>query len=315
MNNKPGDTRMKIAIIGGTGFVGSTIARQLVTAGHQVSLLIRDGSEHKTPDIALWRRTSGDIDDAAALDETVADCDAVVYSIGLLREFPSRGITFENAQYQGVVRTVSAATRANVRRFVLLSANGVRSPGTAYQETKLRAEQHLAQSNLSAAILRPSVIFGDPHGTMEIATQLHRDMVAVPVPAIGFFTGASPGEGAVRMSPVHVDDVALAAMNLLQDPAATGTFELGGPEVLSWTEMIHRIAAAAGKSKWVIPMPIALMKLAATLLDRIPAFPVTRDQLTMLAEGNTADPDVLEGLIGRPARRFNEENLAYLKGS
>ena len=164
-------------------------------------------------------------------------------------------------------------------------------------------------------MLRPSVIFGDPGPNMEIATQLYRDMVAPPVPAIGFFSGISPKSGAVLMSPVHVDDVALAACKLLQDSAATGTYLLGGPEVLSWTEMIHRIAGAVGKRKWVMPMPIALMKLAATLLDRIPAFPVTRDQLTMLAEDNTAEPDVLERLIGRPAQAFDNETLAYLKGN
>lgn len=306
---------MKVAIVGGTGFVGSSIARELVTSGHQVSLLVRKGSEHKTPDIEVWRKTSGDIDDSAALDQAVADCDAVVYSVGLLREFPARGITFENAQYLGVVRTADAAIRANARRFVLLSANGVKVPGTAYQETKYRAEQHVSESDLSAVILRPSVIFGDPHGNMEFATQLHRDMVAPPVPAIGFFSGFSPNAGAVRMSPVHVDDVALAACKLLQDSTATGTYELGGPEVLSWTDMVQRIASAVGKRKWVVPMPIALMKLAATVLDRIPAFPVTRDQLTMLAEHNTVEPAVLERLIGRPPKPFSHDNLEYLKGS
>ena len=305
---------MNVAILGGTGFVGSNIARKLADSGHQVSLLIREGSEHKAPEIAVWRTTSGDIDNNSALDKTLADCDAVIYSIGLLREFPSRGITYENTQYEGVVRTADAAIRAKVRRFILLSANGVRDPGTAYQETKFRAEQYLANSDLEVSVLRPSVIFGDPQGNMEFATQLHRDMVAAPVPAIGFFSGISPGSGAPRMSPVHIDDVADAACALLEDVPADSPYVLGGPEVLSWTEMIHRIAAAVGKRKWVIPMPIALMKLAATLLDRIPAFPVTRDQLTMLAEGNTAEPDVLERLLGRPAKRFNEANLAYLKG-
>lgn len=306
---------MKVAIIGGTGFVGSNIARALVKSGHQVSLLIRKGSEPKAPQVEVWRTTAGDIDDSAALDQALAECDAVVYSVGLLREFPSRGITFENTQFEGVVRTADAASRMNVGRFVLLSATGVRVPGTAYQETKYRAEQHLMAGNLDVAVLRPSVIFGDPGPNMEIATQLYRDMVAPPLPAIGFFSGMSPKSGAVRMSPVHVDDVALAACQLLQNSAASGVHLLGGPEVLAWTEMVHRIATAVGKRKWVVPMPIALMKLAASLLDRIPAFPVTRDQLTMLAEDNTAAPDVLERLIGRPAKQFNNATLSYLKGN
>jgi NADH dehydrogenase len=214
-----------------------------------------------------------------------------------------------------VVNSVAAAKRTGVQRFILISANGIRIPGTAYQETKLRAEQHLAASGLDATILRPSVIFGDPGENMEFATQLYRDMVASPMPAVGFFTGFSPGSGAVLMSPVHVADVAAAVAAVLQHSPGPDPLILGGPDVLSWSEMIRRIAAAVGKSKLIIPMPIALMKLAATLLDRIPAFPVTRDQLTMLAENNIAKPATLEQLIGRSPRAFAAENLTYLKGA
>ena len=295
---------MKIAILGGTGFVGSNIAAALASSGHQVS---------------LWhwccRTSAGDINDEAALDAALAECDAVIYSIGLLREFPDRGITFENTQYEGVVNSVAAAKRAGVERFILISANGIRIPGTAYQGTKLRAEQHLAASGLDATILRPSVIFGDPGENMEFATQLYRDMVASPMPAVGFFTGLSPESGAVLMSPVHVADVAAAVAAVLQNPTGPEPLVLGGPDVLSWPEMIRRIAAAVGKSKLIIPMPIAVMKLAATLLDRIPAFPVTRDQLTMLAENNIADPATLGQLIGRSPQAFVAENLTYLKGA
>lgn len=306
---------MKIAILGGTGFVGSNIASALAGSGHQVSLLVRPGSEDKVPDITVWRTSAGDINDEAALDAALAECDAVIYSIGLLREFPDRGITFENTQYEGVVNSVAAAKRTGVQRFVLISANGIRIPGTAYQETKLRAEQHLAASGLDTTILRPSVIFGDPGDNMEFATQLYRDMVASPMPAVGFFTGLNPGSGAVLMSPVHVADVAAAVAAVLQHPPGPEPLILGGPDVLSWSEMIRRIAAAAGKSKLIIPMPIALMKLAATLLDRIPAFPVTRDQLTMLAENNIANPATLEQLLGSSPRAFKAENLTYLKGA
>ena len=115
------------------------------------------------------------------------------------------------------------------------------------------------------------------------------------------------------MSPVHVTDVAAAFVRCLDDPATIGkTYELGGPESLTWTEMLKRIAGAAGRRKLVLPMPIALMKLAATLLDWLPVFPVTRDQLTMLAEGNTADPAVLQALIGRDPIPFSTERLRYL---
>jgi len=195
-----------------------------------------------------------------------------------------------------------------------MSANGIRHPGTPYQETKLRAEEYLEQSGLDYTILRPSVIFGDPRGNMEIATQLFRDMIRPPMPAIGFHTGMIPANRPVLMSPVHVRDVADAFVRSLGDESTFGRcYELGGPEVLSWTGMLQRIAAAVDKKKIILPMPIGLMRFAAALFDWLPFFPVTRDQLTMLAEGNIAEPDDLRALIGRDPAAFTAENLGYLR--
>jgi len=296
---------MKIAVIGATGFVGGHVIEALTSAGHTVSVLVRPGSEGKLRQASFWRITPGDLNDDSAIDATLAGCDAVIYSVGLLREFPRQGITYENTQYEGVVRVVDSARRNNVSRLLLLSANGIKSPGTPYQETKLRAEEHALASDLDVTIFRPSVIFGDPRGAMEFATQLHRDMVASPFPAISF--------NHVLMSPVYAGDVATAIVNCLQEQSAIGqTYILGGPDVLSWHEMIRRIAAAVGRDKWIIPIPIGLMKLAATLFDWLPFFPVTRDQLTMLAENNTADPAILEKLAARPLKVFDRESLSYL---
>jgi NADH dehydrogenase len=304
---------MKIAVIGATGFVGSHVVNELMAADHDVSVLLRPGSEDKLPRSDIWRTTHGDINDASALAGTLDNCDGVVYSVGLLREFPKKGITFENTQYEGVVNTVEAARQCGVQRFVLISANGVKIPGTRYQETKLRAERHLQDSGLKATVLRPSVIFGDPQGRMEFATQLYRDMVAPPIPAIGFFKGLSPATGPVLMSPAWIGDITAAVRAAFEQDATIGkTYALGGPEALSWTEMIRRIAAASGKKKIILPMPIGIMKLAATLFDWLPFFPVTRDQLTMLAEDNTADPNELEQLAGRKLAAFDASRLAYL---
>lgn len=304
---------MKIAVFGGTGFVGSHVVQSLVADGHEVSLLVRSGSESKVPDVPVWRSVTGDLDDDAAIDAVVQGCDATIYSIGLLKENPKRGISYENTQYQGVVRVVAAAIRHGAKRLVLLSANGVKIPGTPYQETKLRAENHVTDSKLNTTIFRPSVMFGDPNESMEFATQLHRDMVATPFPAVGFFSGLMPGRGQILMSPAFIGDVAKAICNSLELPTTVGqTYTIGGPEILSWSEMIRRIAAATGRRKWIIPVPIGLMKLAATLFGWLPFFPVTRDQLIMLAEGNIAGPESLERLSGQPLTRMNRDSLAYL---
>ena len=304
---------MRVAIIGGSGFVGGYLIESLLDAGHSVSTLVRPGSEDKLRRAGQLRITGGNLSSQKAIEETCEACDAVIYNVGILREFPRQGITFEETQFLGVERTIAAAKRAGVSRFLLMSANGVHANGTPYQDTKYRAEELLRNSDLEFTIFAPSVIFGNPHGLMEIATQLYADMVVPPMPAVGFYTGWSPTRGKVMMSPVHVEDVAQAFVKALQDDALLRQkVHLGGPEALSWPEMIQRIAAAAGKTKTIIPMPIGLMKLAALLLDWIPKFPVTRDQLTMLAEGNVVEPDELARIIDREPRRFDNKSLSYL---
>lgn len=304
---------MKTAIIGGTGFVGGYIVEALLDAGHEPHVLVRPGSRDKLLRSAECVVTEGDLDSPESIDAVVAGCDAVIYNVGILREVPRQGITFEALQYRGAESVAHAASRAGVQRFLLMSANGIDSAMTPYQTTKLRAEAMIRDSGLDYTIFRPSVIFGDPRGTMEFATQLYRDMVRVPLPAVGFHTGLSPARGELLMSPVHVRDVADAFVNALSDASTVGKcYVLGGPEVLSWPQMLQRIATAVGRTKLILPMPIGLMKLGATLFEWLPFFPVTRDQLTMLADGNTAEPDQLSGLIKRRPAEFSPENLDYL---
>ena len=296
---------MRVAIIGGTGFVGSYLIDALVAAGHDVVAMVRPGSEDKLRGGQRVTAVPGELGKAAVLNDLVDGCDAVIYNVGLLREFPRRGITFEQAQYQGVVDTVNAMRQAGVRRLLLMSAIGVKHPGTKYQSTKRRAEQHALDSKLDVTVLRPSVIFGDPRGTMEFATQLYRDMVRPPFPAVSF-----PG---VEMSPVFIEDVADAFVAALEDNSTIGkTIELAGPEILSWDDIVARIADAVGRKKLVLPMPIWMMRAGATLFDWLPFYPVTRDQLTMLEEGNTAPSSPLQDLIGRAAQPMSADALSYL---
>jgi len=224
---------MRVAIFGGTGFVGSYLIDALIASGHQPSVLVRSGSESKVRQAKRCRLVTGDLSSKTAIDGALEGCDAVIYTVGILQEFPKRGITFEELQYRGAVRVVEAATNCGIRRLLLMSANGVKVPGTPYQESKFRAEEYAKASGLDVTIFRPSVL--------------------------------------------------------------------------------QRIAQAAGRNKWILPMPIGLMKIAATLFGWLPFFPVTRDQLTMLAEGNIGDPSELTTLIGREPRAFVPANLAYLR--
>ncbi len=304
---------MKVALIGGTGFVGGYLVDALLDAGHEPVLLVRPGSESKVRRQDAVRMVPGDLTTLPAIEEVLAGADAVIYNVGILKEFPRKGITFERLQYRGAVRVIEAARRAGVPRLLLMSANGVRPVGTPYQATKFRAEEFARHSGMDVTIFRPSVIFGDPRGTYEFATQLYREMVSPPVPGVGFHNGLSSEDGEIRMSPVHVEDVARAFVAALDNPDTFGkTYTLGGPESLSWTDMLKRVADAVGRKKLVLPMPIGLMRIGATLFDWLPFFPVTRDQLTMLSQGNEAAAGELEGLTGNPPAAFTRDNLAYL---
>ena len=304
---------MKIALFGGTGFVGGYLVNALLAAGHEPSVLIRPGSENKLANRDKCCVTAGDISSDNAIETTLDGCDAFIYNIGILKAFPKKGVTFEKLHFDGVRRVADMAQELNVRRALLMSANGVKSPGTPYQDTKFRAEKFVQQSGLEWTIFRPSVIFGDSNGLQEITNQLYRELVKPPIPAVAFHTGWSPKGNGVVMSPVHIQDVADAFIGSLSDADTIGkTYVLGGPDVLTWEEMVQRVATAVGRRKWMLPMPVGLMRFGATLFDWLPFFPATRDQLTMLAEGNVADSADLETLINRAPTAFVPGNLSYL---
>lgn len=310
----PRKSQQSIGLIGGTGFVGSYLVDALLENDLHPVLLVRQGSESRVEQQQRCTLVEGDIEDAAAVRRVAESSDALIYSIGILREFPKRGITFEKLQWEGARRSMDAAVSAGVRRFLLMSANGVKQDGTAYQRSKHQAETYLKSLALDWTIFRPSVLFGDPRGRMEFATQLSAEIINSPLPAPLFYEGLLPlGAGRFELSPVHVTDVAAAFVKALQQPETIGrTLHLGGPETMTWREILIRLAAVKGRNKLMLPAPALGVMTAAALLDRFEAFPITRDQVRMLLEGNACPMDDLASL-GIEPRSFSIEELRYLK--
>ena len=305
---------MKVALFGGTGFVGTYITEELLNNNHDPVLLVRPGSEYKVYLPEKCHVNIGDITDFESIEQTINNTDAVIYNIGIIRQFPKKGITFEAMNFEGARHCMEAAERLGVKRFILMSANGVKYNGTLYQSTKFLAEQYLKNTELEWTIFRPSLIFGDPKGTQEFCSQLRDDMLSLPLPAPLFFEGLIPwAAGKFEMSPVHIKDVAVFFVKALNNGKTIGKiYELGGPKSYTWIELIDLIAAASGKKKWKIPAPVTPIKLAASIFERFPFFPITKDQLTMLLEGNTCDSTNSFKLFEVDPISFSTENLEYL---
>jgi len=306
---------MKVSIIGGTGFVGHYLVEGLQEAQHTPRLLVRAGSENKIIAAARCETVTGDVNDQAAIEACLQGTDLVIYLIGILREFPSKGITFENSQFLGVQRTIAAAKKWGVKRFILMSANGVKAGGTPYQDTKYRAEEAVKASGLAWTIFRPSVIFGDPKGKTEFCTQLKKDLVEPAIPAPLFFAGIKLLQaGEFQMQPVHITDVASAFVAAVDDARSIGqTYHLCGAEAQSWNSIIQTIAHATGKKrKLAVPAPAAVVQIAAGLLDQYAWFPITRDQISMLLEGNTSQDTAAWQTFNIQPKGFELAHLRYL---
>ena len=305
---------MNVALFGGTGFVGTYLIEELLNNNHTPVLLVREGSENKVTRAKDCIINIGDVSDKKTIEDTIRDVDAIIYNIGLIRQFPRKGITFENIHFEGAKLCIDTASKIGVKRFILMSANGVKYEGTKYQSTKFLADQYLKNSTLDWTIFRPSLIFGNPKGKIEFCTQLRDDMLGLPLPAPLFFDGININNaGKFSMSPIHISDVAQFFIKCLDMKETYGKiYNLGGPKNYNWIEIIDSISKASAKNKWKIPAPVEPIKLAAMLLDWLPLFPITKDQLTMLLEGNTCDSSVAFDEFDIEPTEFSAENLSYL---
>ena len=305
---------MKVALFGGTGFVGAYIAEELLKNNHDPHLLVRPGSEHKVFQPDKCKVNIGDLRDFETIELIVKDSDAVIYNIGIIRQFPKKGITFEAIHFEGAKHCIDVAKYFGIKRFILMSANEVKYDGTVYQSTKFLADQYLKNTGLDWTIFRPSLIFGNPKGRQEFCSQLRDDMLSLPLPTPLFFKGFNPwNAGQFAMSPIHVKDVASVFVKALNMKKTIGKiYEFGGPESYNWIQLIDIISAASGKKKWKIPAPVTPIKLAASIFERFPFFPITKDQLTMLLEGNTCDSTSSFKFFEIDPISFSTENLEYL---
>ena len=304
---------MKVAVFGGSGFVGNYIIKELLTEKYDVNVLVRENSKSKIEDKDKCNIFLGDIENYDVVEDMIKKSDVVIYNIGIIREFKSKNITYESLHYKGAKLVIDLAKKYNIHRFILMSANGVKPVGTGYQKTKYKAEVYLKNNIRDWTIIRPSLIFGDSKGKDEFCSQLKRDMLSLPFPAPAFFSGINfLSAGKFSMSPVHVEDVAKVFVRSINNGHAfKKVYKLGNGQY-NWKEIISTISSAYGKKKMTVPAPVQPIYLVALLLDRFKWFPISCDQLTMLLEGNTCDGSLVFKRYDIKPIEFSSSNLNYL---
>jgi NADH dehydrogenase len=268
---------MTVLITGGTGFIGPHVVHALRARELPVRVLVRDRRDGARATALGAELVDGDVTDPASLRAAATGVDAVVHLVSIIKGSPAN---FERVMAQGTRDLVLAAKDAGVRRFVLASALGLdedSKDAVPYYRAKWEMERAVKESGLEYVIFRPSFVFGKDGGVLPTFVRLARFAPVTPI----------VGPGTQRLQPIWVDDLAEYFARATDEPAAANrTFEVGGPDAPTWNEFWNRLKRVLGARRPSLHVPFGLVRVQATLTERLPGAPVTRDQLTMLALGD-----------------------------
>jgi uncharacterized protein YbjT (DUF2867 family) len=269
---------VKVLVTGGTGFVGPKVVRAIVDAGHDVRALARDRKKAAHVAALGAELVEGDVTDPASLRRAVQGMDAVVHLVGIRQ---GKQEEFQRIMIDGTRSLLAAASEAGVQRLVLMSALGATEETkdlVPYYGAKWQMEEDVRASSIPHVIHRPCFVFGRDGGILATFRKIAKLAPVTPI----------TGSGRERIQPIWIDDVAeYFARSLRLEAATNRTFELGGPDVVSWDEFWERLKRALGVRRPSVHVPIGLMKVNALVTERLPGnIPLTRDLLKMLEYGD-----------------------------
>ena len=278
-------------VFGGSGFVGRYIVQGLAKAGWRVRVAVR------RPNEAIFVRPYGvpgqvepmlaNIRDEQSVAESVRGAEAVINCVGILLETPRQ--KFKAVHSEAAGRVAGLASEAGAKRLIHISAIGADSGSDSrYAQSKGDGEQAVADGFDGAVILRPSIVFGTEDGFFNKFAAMARISPVMPVIC-----------GKTRFQPVYVGDIAAAALRAVEDPNLSGAFELGGPEVATFRELMERMLLVIRRRRLVIDVPVSIGRLQAGFFDfaqiasggLIKNNLVTRDQIRQLGRDNVVGPD------------------------
>jgi NADH dehydrogenase len=277
-----------VTVFGGSGFVGRYVVQALAKTGCRVRVAVR------RPHGAIHLQTQGSIGqihavqanlrDEASVRRAVAGVDGVVNLVGILA--PSGRQTFNAIQAKGAGLVAQAARDAGAAAIVHVSAIGAsRSSRSAYARSKAEGEERVSEVCPNATILRPSIIFGPEDQFFNRFASMSRFMPVMPL----------IGGGRTRFQPVYVGDVAQAVVAGLDGRARPGVaYELGGPSIYTFKEILDLIAEYTQRQRPYIPLPFWLAKLQAFFLQILPNAPLTVDQVRLLQTDTIVSKEAIE---------------------
>jgi len=292
-----------IFIAGASGFVGGHLVDFLLSQGYKVKCLARSKRTITSFAEKGAEIVAGDITQPDTLKGVLNSEDIVIHLVGIIEE---KGVsTFHAVHVEGTKNLVAEAQRAGVRHFFYQSALGADAASwSGYLRTKAEAEDIVKQSGLPYTIFRPSLIIGPWDGFTRKIMEMLKYAPVIPI----------PGEGQAKFQPVFIIDWLSCIEKVIKTPANyQGIYDIGGPEHLSYQQIVERLSKSLGYRKPTFSIPMGLMKLSTSILERLlPSPPVTSDQLRLLEQDNICDPEVIRKQFGFDPKTLDEALNSFL---
>lgn len=277
-----------VTVFGGSGFIGRYLVQRLAERGWRVRVAVRhpEGAAFLKPlgEVGQIKPVQANLRDASSVAAAVDGADAVVNLVGILYERGDQ--RFAALHGAGAGLAAEAAARAGAKRFVQVSALGADAASKAsYAQTKAEGERQVRSAFPGATIVRPSVVFGPEDGFFN-----RFGAMAVISPVLPLIGG-----GLTQFQPVYVGDVAEAMARILEnDDTAGRIYELGGPRVYRFRELMELVCQVTGRARRLVDIPWGLARLQGRFLQMLPKPPLTADQVRLLESDNV----VSDGSLG-----------------
>jgi uncharacterized protein YbjT (DUF2867 family) len=291
---------VRVAVTGGTGFVGIHTVRALKDAGHEVVVVARGTVRQPKGERVTFVRA--DVTNSAKLAEVFTGCDAVVHLVAIIREKGRQ--TFDRVNREATVRVAEAVKEAKIGHLVYQSALGADpDPRFPYLVSKWSAEQGVRASGVLYTTLRPGLIFGPGDGFFTLLARMMRIEPVIPI----------AGNGRTLFQPIAIQDVTRCIVLAIERGPSGRVHEIGGPDQMTYDEIILTIKSQLGLHRKLAHVPVPMMMPLAFMMEKVlPNPPVTRDQLRMLARNNITRVDSVRVAFGFDAMGF-ADNCDYLQ--